>query len=85
MQIFRYELGKESFQVGLGPWTVREIPYSDIESVREGYEILNENWSNPFPFRFVTIRMRSGIFRNFVINPPDRKGFIYDLTAKLAG
>jgi hypothetical protein len=54
-----------------------------MEAVSSGYALLNEHWTNPWPWRFLTIRRRTGWFRNFVINPLDRESFIRDLTVRV--
>lgn len=81
VQIFNYRITKDSLQVCIGNWVVRQIQLSDIAAVREGMTFWNEHWTNPLPFRFVTIVRKTGLIRNFVINPPDREGFIRELRA----
>ena len=82
---FDYEFGDAELKVMLGPLTVRRIAYSDMAEIRESCAFWNEHWTNIWPWRFLTIRRKSGIFRNFVINPSDREGFASDLRARLPG
>lgn len=80
---FSYVLGDDGLQVQLGPWTIRRIRYDDIEEVQPGYALWNEHWCNVWPFRYVTIRRESGWIRNFLVNPPDREGFIQAINVKV--
>jgi len=76
---FDYELADDELRVKLGPWTVRRIRYADVEAVRSGHPFWNEHWTNIWPWRFLTLRRKSGIIRNFVINPADRDAFAAEL------
>ena len=78
-----YRLAAEGLEVRFGSWCVRRIVYSDMESARLGYAYWNEHWNNPWPWRFLTIRRRSGMLRNFVINPGDRESFLGELTSRI--
>ena len=80
---FHFELAETGLEVKFGQWTVRRILYSDMEGVAPGSAAWNEHWNNFWPWRFVTIRRRSGLIRNFVINPPDRDRFIAELQSRL--
>ncbi|MFA6434858.1 MAG: hypothetical protein WCW52_09200 [Elusimicrobiales bacterium] len=80
---FTFELGAAALEVKLRSWTVRRVLYSDMESVEPRCAFWNEHWCNFLPWRFVTIRRRSGFARNFVINPPDRDTFIAALRLKI--
>ena len=80
---FRFHLGEDALEVRLGSWTARRVPYSDIEGARPGLAFFNEHWTNPWPFRFMTIRRRTGFLKNFVINPDDRDAFQRDLLARV--
>ena len=74
---FTFELTTAELQVKLlGRWVVRRIAAIDIESVRTGSALWNEHYTNIWPPRPVTVRRRSGWFKNFVINPPDRDEFV---------
>ncbi len=79
----QFHLGDSGVEVRLGSWTLRRVLYSDIETVKPAMALWNEHWTNPWPWRFVTIRRRTGWIRNFVINPGDRDGFQRDLSARL--
>ena len=80
----KFELGNEGVEVKLGPWTLRRIRYDDIEDVREGYVWgLSEHWTNLWRWGFVTIRRKTGLIKNFLINPRDRETFISQLRGKI--
>lgn len=80
---FDYKLAETGLEVKFGALTVRKIGYSDMESVEPGFTFWNEHWTNFRPCQCLTIRRRSGWIRNFVINPPDRDGFIRELRLKI--
>ncbi len=82
---FNYELSDLDLRVKLGSFVIRRIAYSDMMDI-SGYSFVNEHWTNiwPHPFRFVTIRRKSGFFKNFLITPDNRDQFIADLRARLA-
>jgi hypothetical protein len=80
---FSYQLAKEGLEVRIGKWPVRQIKYSDIDSVREGMSFINEHWTNILPFRFITVVRKTGLIKNFVVNPPDRESFIQELRTKI--
>ncbi|MBI3553977.1 MAG: PH domain-containing protein [Elusimicrobia bacterium] len=82
---FHYTLGTTGLEVRLGPFVVRRIPYWDIEAVNIGFSLLNEHWTNVWPFKFLTIRRKSGWLKNFVINPKDRESFVEGLRALVKG
>jgi hypothetical protein len=73
---FIYELTPGALLVRLGPWTARRVEALEVESVRLGSSMWNEHWTNIWPMRFVTIRRKSGWFKDFVINPPDGEEFV---------
>jgi len=80
---FKYELTREGLEVKLGSWTVRRIFYSDMTGVEPGYVFWNEHWSNFWPWEFITVRRKSGLIKNFVINPPDRDKFLNELRLRI--
>lgn len=82
---FTYELGVEGLEVKLGPWVVRRIYYSDMTGAERGYPFWNEHWSNFWPWEFITIRRKSGLIKNFVINPPERDNFLNELRLRIGG
>ena len=79
---FNYNLTDNEIQVKLGNMLVRRLPYYDIEKIQKGFKIWNEHWNNPWPMEFLTIRRKEGIFKNFVINPPNRREFMEELSKK---
>ena len=78
-----YRLTDDCLEIRFGPWCARRIAYADMESVNAGLAFWNEHWTNPWPWRFMTIRRRSGWFRNFVINPSDRDSFRKELAIRI--
>jgi len=80
---FRYHLGETGVEVKLGSYTARRIRYDDIVEVRNGHPFWNEHWTNFWPWRFLTLRRKSGLIRNFVINPADRDAFAAELRRRL--
>ena len=81
---FQYACGDESVEVKLGPFTVRRVRYDDIEEVSPGRAFWNEHWTNIWPWRYLTLRRKSGWFRNFVINPEDQEAFASEVRRRLA-
>ena len=81
---FRYHLGEEALEVRLFGWTVRRVRYDDMVEVRPGYPFWNEHWNNFWPWRFLTVRRKTGLCKNFVINPGDRETFAAQLKGKAA-
>lgn len=67
---FKFELSGEGLEVKLGSWVLRRIYYHDIAGVEPGSTFWNEHWCNFGPFEFVTVRRKSGLIKNFIINPP---------------
>ena len=80
----RYELRDDALCIAYGPWCVRRIPYSNIESVQRGTAFFNEHFTRLSPDPNITLRLRRGIVApNLVINPPHTDEFIERLNAKL--
>ncbi len=75
----RYELHDDGLCVVIGGKCVRRVLYSDIESVERGAPIWNEHWNRLALDPNITIRRRSGLIKNFVINPPNTDEFISQL------
>lgn len=80
----RYELRDEGLCVVIGGQCVRRILYSDIESVERGAPIWNEHWNRLVFDPNITIKRRSGLIKNFVINPPNTDEFIAQLRERIA-
>lgn len=80
---FQFDLADKELQVKLGNVVLRRIPYSNIEGVDDGYKLWNEHWCNVWPFRYVTVKRKSGLIKNFVINPKDGPAFAEELRGKL--
>ena len=82
---FTYELSGEGLEVRFGPWVVRRIYYSDMTGAEPGYAFWNEHWSNFWPWEHLTIRRKTGLIKNFVINPPERDNFLNELRLRIGG
>ena len=80
---FKFVITDTHVCVKLGRLVVRKIALSDIESVEQRYAAWNEHWDNLWPLKFLTIRRKTGLFKNFVINPPNIEAFIKELNKKL--
>jgi hypothetical protein len=83
MIIFNYQLSSEALVVRLGTWCIRRIPFTEIESANLGYAFWNEHWTNPWPLQFITVRRKTGLIRNFVINPYYREAFSSELQSRI--
>jgi hypothetical protein len=81
----RYVIGRDSFRVLLGSWTVRRIRFDDIQRVRKPNRELRwkdtENWRTDGwdSHRVLVLERRSGLFPQFVITPKHR----YEMRAQL--
>ena len=82
---FTFLLSGEALEVKLGSWVVRRIYYRDMAGVEPGSVFWNEHWCNFRPCEFITVKRKSGLVRNFVINPPDRDRFINELRLRIGG
>ncbi len=80
---FNYHVSDNDLQVRIGTFAIRKISYSNIEYVRAGYTFWNEHWNNPWPWHFITIRKKKGLFKNFVINPTNRDSFLQEINKKI--
>jgi hypothetical protein len=76
-----YRVTDQAVEVLLGSRLVRRILLSDIESVRRGVTLWNEHWDRRLDLRrtAVTIRRKTGLFRNFQVTPDDPEGFIAEI------
>ncbi len=80
----RYELREDGLCVVIGGQCVRRILYSDIESVERGAPVWNEHWNRLALDPNIAIKRRSGLIKNFVINPPNADEFIAQLREHIA-
>ncbi|MCX6900030.1 MAG: hypothetical protein NT105_15200 [Verrucomicrobia bacterium] len=78
-----YRVTNEAVEVLILGWCVRRIRLDDIEHVRRGGAFWNEHWTNFKLWNSVTLRRKSGWFRNFVITPNNPTEFIVELAQKL--
>jgi hypothetical protein len=76
-------LGDEAMEIITLGMTFRTIPYADIQSVDRGGSIFREYWPSFRVNSRVTIQLRRGKRRKFVINPPDPDAFLLDLRSRL--
>jgi hypothetical protein len=79
---FDYKLGPDAVEVLLfGRKCVRRVEYSDVAGVERGYAWLNEHYTQIWPLfsNFVTIRRKTGLLKNFVINPDEPDAFVAKL------
>jgi hypothetical protein len=79
----RYELRDDALCVVIGGQCVRRILYSDMESVERGAPVWNEHWNRLALDANITIKRRSGLIKNFVINPPHTDEFIAQLRERI--
>ena len=78
-----YELRADALCVIMLGVCVRRIPYANIQSVRRGRTFWNEHWTRLAFDPCITLRLKSGFIRNFVINPPHTDEFLKELQARL--
>ncbi len=57
--------------------TVRRVALSDVEWADRRWDFWNEHYTTSLrPSRVVRLRRRTGVFRSFIITPPDAESFI---------
>ena len=78
-----YELRADGLCVVMFGVSVRRIPYANIQSVRRGSALWNEHWNRIAFDPCITLRLKTGLVRNFVINPPHTDEFLRELQARL--
>ena len=79
-----FYLGTKGLEIKLFGFVLRRIRYADMQEVSGGFGFgLTEHWTNLWPWKFVTIRRKTGLFKNFVINPREREIFIADLRRRI--
>ncbi len=79
----RYRITDTAVEVLIFGCCVRRIRLDDIEEVHRGGAFWNEHWTNFKLWNTVTLRRKSGWFRNFVITPDKPTEFIVELARKL--
>lgn len=79
----RCSLGAEAIEVRVLGRVVRRVRLADIESVDRRGAIVNESWSGPRFWNAVTLRRRSGLFRNVIVTPDDPDRFVAEVTERL--
>ena len=86
--LFDYRLTDSSLQIVAlgGQFVIREFPYSDMSSVKRGYEFMNEHWENRFDIwnAAVSIKLNRPILPWVVITPEHPDTFVADLARRLA-
>lgn len=57
--------------------TIRKVALADVEWADRRWDFWNEHYAISLrPSRVVRLRRRSGVFRSFIITPPDGEAFI---------
>ena len=74
-----YRITVTTLEVRILGRVVRRLTLADIEDVHRRGALIHENWSSLKFWNSVTIRRRSGLFRNFVISPDDPEAFVVRL------
>ncbi|MFM9001760.1 MAG: hypothetical protein ACKORB_09105 [Opitutia bacterium] len=58
-------------------FTVRKVALADIEWADRRWDFWNEHYAVSLrPSRVVRLRRRTGLFRSFIITPPDADSFV---------
>lgn len=68
-------------------WTARKVALADLAYAARDWPIakmlINEHWTNTFTSRrIILLRRRTGLFRNFLISPPDPAAFLEELRTR---
>lgn len=64
-------------------WTARKVALTDLEFAARDWAFWNEHWTNAVdPRRLILLRRRTGLFRNFLISPPDPAAFLEELRTR---
>lgn len=79
-----YRITERALEVLILGRVVRRIRLADIEEVHRRGALIHENWSSLKFWNSVTVRRRSGWFRNFVISPDDPDRFVVRLQDALS-
>ena len=79
----RCALGRDAIEVRIFGRVVRRVRLVDIESVDRRGAIVNESWSGPRFWNAVTLRRRTGLFRNVIVTPDDPDRFVAEVNARL--
>lgn len=57
--------------------TIRKVALADVEWADRRWDFWNEHYAVSLrPSRVVRLRRRTGLFRSFIITPPDADGFV---------
>jgi hypothetical protein len=82
-----YRLTDRSLQVTTmgGQFVIREFPYSEMTSVKRGYEFWNEHWENRLDLwnSAVSIKLDRQVLPWLVITPEYPDTFVADLSRRL--
>ena len=79
----RCGLGQDAIEVRVFGRVVRRVRLADVESVDRRGAIVNESWSGPRFWNAVTVRRRTGLFRNVIVTPDDPDRFVAEVTERL--
>src|SRR5213593_2718919 len=80
----RYRISENALEVLILGMVVRRILLADIEEVHRRGCLVHENWSGPKFWNSVTIRRKTGLFKNLVISPDDPDRFVGRLRESVA-
>ena len=82
-----YRLTDRSLQITSmgGQFVIREFPYSEMSSVKRGYEFWNEHWENRLDLwnSAVSIKLDRQVLPWLVITPEYPETFVADLSRRL--
>ena len=79
-----YRITEKALEVLILGWVIRRVALADIEEVHRRGALIHENWSSLKFWNSVTVRRRSGWFRNFVISPDEPDRFVTRLQEALS-
>ena len=71
-----YRITDTTLDVRIVGRVIRRVRLADIEDVHRRGALVHENWSSLKFWNSVTVRRRSGLFRNFVITPDHPDAFV---------
>jgi len=74
-----YRITDRALEVLILGRAIRHLALADIEEVHRRGALIHENWSSLKFWNSVTIRRRTGLFKNFVVSPDDPDAFVVRL------
>ena len=79
----RYRITDTAVEVVIFGWCARRVRLDDIDHIQRGGCFWNEHWTTFKFWNAVTLRRKTGLFKNFVITPGHPDQFIVELSHKL--